>query len=190
MGPSVARPHTSPLLAAPSCLSLGTIACLPVQALGPPRIPQTPDLSWDRKGMGVALCGDASWSPVAHPGNSRNCLRHGNTKLGGAPGATTAGGGDAHFRGMQGAHCRGMGAPTAGGWGHPLRKDGDRPGLVAGCTQENRTLPQFLSCLFLRFGKTHFPGPSAWTLVSEPTSCWVWSREGLVGSLTGSGGWG
>ena len=111
------RPHTPPLLAAPSCRSLGAIVCLSVQALGPPRIPQTSDLSWDRKGMGVALCGDASWSPVAHSGNSRNYLRHGNTKLGGAPGA-----------------------PTAGGWGCPLQGDTGwaRPG---GRVHDRRTGP-------------------------------------------------
>ena len=158
--PPLPQPHTPPLLAAPSCCSLGAIVCLPVQAFGPPWTPQTPDLSWDRKGMGVALCGDASWSPVAHPGNSRNHLRHGNTKLGGAPGAPTVGD---------------TGWARPGGWVHNRRMG---------------PYPQFLSGLFLPFGKTYFPGSSAWTLVSEPTSCWVWSREGLVGPLTGSGGWG
>lgn len=71
--------------------------------------------------MGVALCGDASWSPVAHPGNSRNHLRHGNTKLGGAPGAPTVGGrgcpprrnAGRPLRGDGGAHCGGHGVGEA-----------------------------------------------------------------------------
>ena len=119
----------------------------------PPRTAQTPDLSRNRKGTGVALCGDASWSPVVHPGNSRNCLRRGNTKLGGVPGAPTAGGG--------GAHCRGMGVPTAGGWGCPLQRDGDRPGLVAGCTTGERD-PSSVSQL---------PFPAIWENTFPRTFC-------------------
>lgn len=77
----------------------------------------------------------------------------------------------------------------AGGTGRPPRWDVGRArpdgwarhGMTGPC-------PLFLHCLFLGFGKTHFPELSAWPLGSEPASCWAWSQSWGRGSMVGLGG--